>query len=74
LNQNIISGDEITNSWGTLASKVMQNITVLPFGFGITHNGTLAISNTETGRSLLAYLGIAKLRNIGRSVSSFGSL
>jgi hypothetical protein len=51
----------------------MQNITVLPFGFGITYNGTLAISDTETRRSLLAYLGIAKFGNIGRSVSSFGS-
>jgi hypothetical protein len=68
LNQNIISGDEITRYWGTLTSKVMQNITVLPSSLGITHNGTLAISNTETRRSLLAYLGIATLRNIGRSV------
>jgi hypothetical protein len=32
----------------------MENLTLLLFGTGMIHNGTVAISNTETGRSLLA--------------------
>jgi hypothetical protein len=58
--------DVIINCWVKLASKLMQNITQRLFGVGITYNGTLAISDTETGRSLLASPGIAKFRNFGR--------
>jgi hypothetical protein len=48
---------------GKLASKFIQMITRWLFGLGITHNGTVAISDTETGRSILAHPGSAKSHN-----------
>jgi|UPI0004B77669 hypothetical protein len=44
----------------------MQNIYWLLFGLGVIYNGKLAISDTETGGSYLAHVGVVKFGDLGR--------
>jgi hypothetical protein len=44
----------------------MQNIYWLLLGLGFVDNGKLAISDTETGGSYLAHIGVVKFEDLGR--------